>query len=113
MSAIENNKKVLDKFPTLLYVNCGNIAATCKQLGIPRSTYAYHFKNDLEFRQKCLEIDESLLDLAESKALELIKEKNPQMIMFFLKTKGKQRGYVERTEVNELQQRQVQIIVKE
>ena len=38
------------------------------------------------------------LDFAESKLYELVDDKHPTAIIFLLKTKGKDRGYVERQE---------------
>ena len=43
--------------------------------------------------------NESILDLAENKMLELIEEKDDKMIRYLLSTKGKKRGYTEKTEV--------------
>ncbi len=43
---------------------------------------------------------EATLDLAESKAIELIKEGDSSMIRFFLATLGKHRGYVTKQEVS-------------
>lgn len=46
------------------------------------------------------QIDERYLDMAESKLLQLINQGNLGAICFFLKCKGKNRGYVERQEVD-------------
>ena len=43
------------------------------------------------------EARESSVDLAESKLIEAIKNGNLTAIIFFLKTQGKSRGYVERS----------------
>lgn len=42
---------------------------------------------------------ESVLDVAESKLFENIQENDNTAIIFFLKTKGKNRGYCERKEI--------------
>jgi hypothetical protein len=44
------------------------------------------------------EIQEATLDLAEPKLREKINEGDKTALIFYLKTKGKQWGYVERTE---------------
>lgn len=44
-------------------------------------------------------INERNLDYAESALLKLIKEGNATALIFFLKTKGKHRGYIERSEL--------------
>jgi hypothetical protein len=43
---------------------------------------------------------ESLLDLAESKLLENIKQGDNTAILFYLKTQGKKRGYIEKSAVD-------------
>ncbi len=45
-----------------------------------------------------------VLDFAESNLKKLEKEGNPAATIFFLKTKGKKRGYIERQEI-ELQEK--------
>jgi len=42
---------------------------------------------------------ESMLDFAESKLFQKIKEGDSTAILFYLKTQGKARGYIERSEV--------------
>ena len=68
--------------------------------------------NDDEFKQKCQEVKELMLDRAE---LELynrattMKERDA-CLLFFLKTKGKERGYVERVETTGRDGRDLQSI---
>ena len=50
------------------------------------------------FRFVVEEIQESLIDDAESELQKLIKDGNTAAILFFLKTKAKARGYIERQE---------------
>ena len=40
-----------------------------------------------------------MIDLAESKLMENIEDNDNTSIIFFLKTKGKKRGYIEKQEV--------------
>ncbi len=42
---------------------------------------------------------EAVLDMAESRVIEMMKEKDGTMLRYYLSTKGKSRGYVERQEV--------------
>jgi hypothetical protein len=76
----------------------GNVSVACKKVLISRETYYRYLKEDPEFKQKCEEINESLLDMAETMLLKQIKNDNTTSIIFYLKTKGKSRGYVERSE---------------
>ena len=51
-------------------------------------------------RRAIVENTEFLLDFAESKLFQLIQAGEPAAIFFFLKTRGKARGYIERTETD-------------
>ena len=76
-----------------------NISATCKSLGIDRQTFYNRRKKSKELDQALKHIEESLVDFAESKLMQAITESNLTAIIFYLKTKGRHRGYVEKTEV--------------
>lgn len=75
-----------------------NVTATCTSLGISRKTF-YDWRNTRKGLSDALdEVDESVLDYAESKLVEHINNNDLQALIFFLRTKGKKRGYVEKTE---------------
>ena len=78
----------------------GHIGNTCIAAGINRRTYHQWIADDQEFADKCFDVQEALLDTAESKLHENINGNQIQAITFFLKTKGKSRGYVERQEIS-------------
>ena len=46
------------------------------------------------------DVEEGLIDLCETKLMQQINEGNLTAIIFFLKTKGKQRGYIEGQIIN-------------
>ena len=75
-----------------------NVSATCSALGISRQTFYVRKNSDAELRERLEEADESIIDFAESKLVESIGEGDLTAIIFFLKTKGKKRGYVEKYE---------------
>lgn len=75
-----------------------NITATCAALGIARKTF-YEWKEKKKKLAEAIEAaDESILDFAESKLVEHIQNDDVQALIFFLRTKGKKRGYVEKVE---------------
>jgi hypothetical protein len=78
--------------------NAGNISLACKKANISRSTYYRWLKEDLEFQEKTDEVKEALIDLAETMLLKKIREGSTPELIFFLKTQGKKRGYIERVE---------------
>ncbi|MBQ8969190.1 MAG: transposase [Bacteroidaceae bacterium] len=77
-----------------------NVSSTCTALGISRQTF-YDWKEKYPELKKALdEEDESILDWAETKLIEQVNEGNLTALIFFLKTKGKKRGYVESFDAN-------------
>ena len=87
-----------DNFLKALKNNLGNISQACKSSKISRQTYYRWIDDDVEFEEQCKNVEESLLDLAENRLLEKIDKYDTTSIIFFLKTKGKKRGYVEKQE---------------
>lgn len=78
--------------------NLGNVSEACKSLNIHRSTFYDYYNNDLEFKNNIDDIKNIALDFVESKLIGKIKEGDIVAILFYLKTQGKKRGYVERVE---------------
>ena len=76
----------------------GNISASCKAVDVPRRTY-YNWMKDEEFRQDIESAYEQTIDWVESKLLKQIDSNNITAIIFYLKTKGKSRGYVETQDI--------------
>ena len=83
----------------ILKNKAGNVSMTCEALTINRSTF-YEWKNkDKKFRKAVEDVEESLIDYVESRLMKNIDEGKETSAIFFLKTKGKSRGYIERTEI--------------
>ena len=78
----------------------GVVTVACKQADIPRSTYYKWLKEDEEFAQAVKEIENIALDFAESRLHTQMKDGSTSATIFYLKTKGKKRGYVERSELD-------------
>ncbi len=77
-----------------------NVSATCAALNISRQTF-YDWKEKYPALKKALEeADEQILDWAETKLIEQVNDGNLSALIFFLKTKGKKRGYVESFDAN-------------
>ena len=75
----------------------GIVTPACEMVGICRATFYKYINTDPEFKNAVKDIDEITLDFVESKLFKLIKDGNPAGIFFYLKTKGKSRGYIETT----------------
>lgn len=83
----------------LLNESLGIITTACEAAGVPRKTFYQWMKEDDEFRDQVEDIKEVQCDFVEGKLLEQIEANVPSSTIFYLKTKGKNRGYVERFEV--------------
>lgn len=71
-----------------------------RQLGITinRSTISRRIAKEKKLAEAVQEIQEQSLDMAEGQLIKAIQKGNITAIIFYLKTKGKQRGYTEKTE---------------
>ena len=78
----------------------GVVTVACKQSDTPRSTYYKWLKEDQEFAKAVKEIENIALDFAESQLHTQIKDGSTSATIFYLKTKGKKRGYIERSELD-------------
>jgi len=87
-----------EQFLSELENTMGIVSQASKRVGIDRTTPYRWKKEDKQFSEDMDEIQNVVLDFAESKLYELVDDKHPTAIIFLLKTKGKDRGYVERQE---------------
>jgi len=78
----------------------GVVTSACKTVGIGRTTHYLWLQEDKEYKAAVDELSDVAIDFAESQLHKQIKEGNSTATIFFLKTKGKKRGYVERQEVD-------------
>ena len=81
MEAVKTNKSNTKKEAMIeaLEKSLGIVSTAAKMVGIDRSTHYAWLKSDEEYKS--------------------VKEGNPAATIFFLKTKGKKRGYIERQEI--------------
>ncbi len=77
----------------------GIVASACKAAGISRYTFYEWKKTDPEFAEKVEDILELQKDFCEALILKKMRDGDTTMIIFYAKTKMKDRGYVERQEV--------------
>lgn len=77
----------------------GVVTTACTNVGISRDTHYRWLKEDPEYKSRVVELENIALDFAESHLHMLIKDGSPAATIFYLKTKGKRRGYVERQEI--------------
>ena len=86
------------KFLEVFFESLGNVTATCQEVGISRSAF-YIWKNtDADFAKAVEDILEVQIDFVEDNLFDRVKKGSDACIIFFLKTKGKKRGYAEKQE---------------
>lgn len=72
------------------------VSSACSMVKVSRLTHYRWMKQDSRYRQAVEEIEETSLDLVESKLLMSIGEGSVTATIFYLKTKGKRRGYAQK-----------------
>ena len=77
----------------------GVVTTACKTVGIARSTHYEWYASDEQYKKAVDDIADVALDFAESQLHKQISNGEVSSTIFYLKTKGKKRGYVERTEI--------------
>ena len=92
----KNDKK---KFLEIFEKKACHISNTCKSINIGRQTYYDWVNDDKEFAQAVDDVKESLNDDTEDALMVAIKDGNVTAIIFRLKTKCKDRGYIEKQEL--------------
>jgi len=85
-------------FLEIFQANGCAVYISCTKANIHHKTYYRWLKNCPEFAEAVTNAKESLLDFAENSLMAHITKKNLTATIFYLKTKGKDRGYMERVE---------------
>ena len=76
-----------------------NVSTACKKAGITRKTYYRWMNTNDTLKERVEDIRESMIDFAESMLYKNMKAGKETSTLFFLKTRGKSRGYVEKQEI--------------
>ena len=89
-----------DKLLKALEASLGIVTTACKNAEVSRATYYEWLKDDKEFANKVKDIENIALDFAESQLHNQMNDGNTSATIFYLKTKGKKRGYIEKSELD-------------
>lgn len=76
----------------------GVVTTACKTVQLDRTTFYRYVNEDLEFAKAVNDIEEVALDFVETQFHKQIQKGDTTACIFYLKTKGKHRGYIERRE---------------
>lgn len=94
-SLTQVNKNLMLK---ALEQSLGVVTTAAKATGVSRTKHYGWMNEDEAYKNAVLDVHERTVDFAESALHKLIKGGNVASTIFYLKTKGKKRGYVERVE---------------
>lgn len=85
-----------EKIKEAIFSAGGFITQTAELLGVERHTVSRWRHNDVEIAEWFEEAVDNNLDIAETKLMENIKAGKEASVFFYLKCKGKARGFIER-----------------
>ena len=94
-------KLSVDRVAEQLRAHEGNLAAVGRAFGVTRTAVSLYVTRHPELIAVRDEARESMKDDAESVLYRQVKEGEAWAVCFFLKTQAKDRGYIERTEVEQ------------
>lgn len=84
-----HKKKLLEALERSL----GIVTPACKEVGISRTQFYLYYNSDPDFKKSVDDINEITLDFAENQLLKKIKEGSERSILFYMKYRGRKRGY--------------------
>lgn len=100
----ERKKRLL----TALKETRGIVSVACTRAGVARRTFYQWLDSDEDFERSVEDVNEEAIDFAESKLLDNIEAGKERSIIFYLKTRGKKRGFREQgTGMNEMLSREL------
>jgi transposase len=86
-----------EKLVEAIHKNMGNLAAVAATFAVTRNT-VYHWVDRYGIWAEVNKARDSLVDLAEAKLMEKLREGDPRLIEFTLRTLGRIRGYADTME---------------
>jgi hypothetical protein len=93
----------------LVYESClGNVSNACELSNIHRTTY-YLWMSDENFKKSIDSVMEKQIDFVEDALMKRIKEGDTSAIMFYLKTRGRKRGFNEKIELDVNEDKKIHI----
>lgn len=96
MKRPEENKKNLI---IALEKSLGVVTYACKDVGISRNQFYVYYRTDEDFKLAVDDISNITLDFVEHQLLKSIGEGNQASIAFYMKYKGKSRGYADNLDI--------------
>ena len=79
--------------------NYGLVSVACQKIGIGRTSFYRYLESDQTFADQVREIRDKNIDLVEDKLIQKILACDTASIIFYLKCKGKHRGWSEKQQI--------------
>lgn len=81
-----------------LELSLGVVTTACRAVGCSRDMHYSLMNSDPDYEARYNELSEVALDFVESQLFSKIRERDSACIIYYLKTKGRKRGYIEKVE---------------
>jgi hypothetical protein len=94
-----NNDILKKNMIEALEKSLGIVTTACKMVGMSRETHYRWLREDEEYKEAVDGIADLTLDFVESNLHKQIEKGEVSSTIFYLKTKGKKRGYIEKQEI--------------
>jgi hypothetical protein len=73
----------------------GIVTPACREVGISRDRFYTYYNEDEDFKKKVNDIQNIQLDFVENQLFRKIKDGSERSIIFYMKHRGKSRGYTD------------------
>lgn len=103
------SEKKKEQMIEALRKNAGNVKLSTEAVGISRRTHYEWLDNDPDYKQAVEDVAEGCIDDAENALKTAIDNGDVTATIFYLKTRGKKRGYTEKIEFEGKQQTEISI----
>lgn len=90
-----------DKIIEVLNNSAGLISHAAKKLGVDRRTVYMWISSDPDLKLAVEEVRENIIDMVEAKMFNEAQNGNTTILIFLAKTIGRNRGYVEKQEIEQ------------
>lgn len=93
----DNPKKAL--MIKALEKSLGNVSSACNSVNMSRETHYRWLSEDEDYKNNVESVNDYAIDFVESKLMANINNNDNTAILFYLKCKGKKRGWIEKSEI--------------
>jgi hypothetical protein len=79
--------------------NLGIVTPACKDVGVSRDRFYHYYHHDEEFKKAVDEIYDIQIDFVENQLFRKIQDGSERSILFYMKYKGRKRGYTDSLDI--------------